>query len=212
MPEVLDQSLHVVHNFWPISSATRKGKDILIASYEGVSLVARNNAGKWKTHRLGAGNQENPKSNRGASEIKMGRLKGGNRFIATIEPWHGNQVVVYTPSKGDLWNRHVIDEHLRWGHAVWFADLDGDGTDELVIGVRDDPNPKAGDTFTERRGVRVYKNTDGKGEKWDRHLIDEGGVAVEDLVAEDLDGDGKVDIIAVGRQTKNLKIYWNQRK
>ena len=111
-----------------------------------------------------------------------------------------------------LWDRHVIDEQLRWGHAVWFADLDGDGSDELIIGVRDDPNPKAGDKFKERRGVRVYKCTDGKGAKWDRMMLDDGGVAVEDLCAADLDGDGKIDIIAVGRQTGNCKIYWNQGK
>src|SRR5256885_7383204 len=47
--------------------------------------------------------------------------------------------VVYTepvdPSKR-LWDRHVLDEQLRWGHAVWCADLDGDGNDELIIGDR----------------------------------------------------------------------------
>ncbi len=32
---------------------------------------------------------------RGCSEIHLGQLKGGTRFLATIEPWHGNQVVVY---------------------------------------------------------------------------------------------------------------------
>ena len=31
----------------------------------------------------GAGNQDNPKSNRGSSEIKQGTLKGGKTFIAT---------------------------------------------------------------------------------------------------------------------------------
>ena len=75
-----------------------------------------------------------------------------------------------------------------------------------------DPNPKAGDTFTERRGVRIYRNTDGKGEKWDRHILEDGGVAVEDLAVGDLNGDGKADIVAVGRQTGNCRIYWNQGK
>jgi hypothetical protein len=108
--------------------------------------------------------------------------------------------------------RHVIDEQLRWGHAVWFADLDGDGADELIIGVRDDPNPKAGDTFKERRGVRIYKSADKKGTKWERMILEDGGVAVEDLTVADLNGDGKSDIIAVGRATGNCRIYWNLGK
>ncbi|MFO0851952.1 MAG: VCBS repeat-containing protein [Gemmataceae bacterium] len=150
----------------------------------------------------------------GASEIAATRIK--SPVYATIEPWHGNQVVTYTmPPMSELprpWDRHVIDDHLRWGHAIAFADLDGDGMDELVAGVRDDPNPKAGDKFTERRGVRLYRCTDGKGEKWDRFILEDGGVAVEDLAVADLNGDGKPDIVAVGRQTGNCRIYWNEGK
>ena len=116
--------------------------------------------------------------------------------------------MVYTQPAGPdgLWQRRVLDDHLRWGHAVWCADLDGDGGDELIIGVRDDLNMKPG----ERRGVRIYKALDDKGTKWGRHDVDPGGVAVEDLAAGDLDGDGKIDIVAVGRQTGNVRIYWNE--
>jgi hypothetical protein len=58
-----------------------------------------------------------------------------------------------------LWDRHVIDDQLLWGHGVWCADLDGDGNDEIIIGVRDDLNGKS------RRGVRIYKAQDEKGER-----------------------------------------------
>jgi hypothetical protein len=100
----------------------------------------------------------------------------------------------------------VIDDKLRWGHAVWCADLDGDGGDELIIGVRDNLSDKPG----ERRGVRVYKALDDRGTHWQRHVIEDGGVAVEDLAAADLNGDGRIDIVAVGRQTHNIRIYWNE--
>src|SRR5205823_1578524 len=40
-PEVIDESLHVVHNFWPIPARSGKGMDVLTASYEGVSLLSR---------------------------------------------------------------------------------------------------------------------------------------------------------------------------
>ncbi len=206
VPEVLDESLHVMHNFQPVQFGRRGGLSILTASYEGVNLISRDDK-KWRRVKLGTGNQETPAGKRGASEIKLGRLKGGQEFIATIEPWHGHQVVVYVPPVGGkgLWQRRVIDDKLRWGHAVWCADLDGDGGDELIIGVRDNLSNKPG----EKCGVRIYKALDGKGEKWERHLIDEGGVAVEDLAAGDLFGDGRIDIVAVGRQTKNVRVYRN---
>jgi hypothetical protein len=35
-------------------------------------------------------------------------------------------------------------------------------------------------------------------------------VAVEDIAVSDFDGDGKPDIIAVGRATHNAVIYWNR--
>src|SRR5262249_41694533 len=175
LPEVIDQSLHVVHNFWPVPRAGGKRMDVLTASYEGVNLLTLDK-GKWQRKHVGKGNQDNPKGKRGASEIKQGTLKSGRKFLATIEPWHGDQVVVYTePSEaGAMWDRHVIDEQLRWGHAVWCADLDGDGGDELIIGVRDDPAP--GDKGIERRGVRIYKALDDKGTRWARKIIDSGGI------------------------------------
>jgi hypothetical protein len=205
--EVLDQSKHVIHNFQAIPALNGKGMDVLTASYEGVGLLTCFK-GKWLGGPLGTGDQSHPDKSRGASEIKYGKLKSGRRFIATIEPWHGDKVVVYTPSGAsrDLWDRHVLDDKLKWGHAVWCADLDGDGGDELIIGVRDVLGDKAG----ENCGVRIFKATDDKGTKWERHLIDEGGVRVEDLAAADLDGDGRIDLVAVGRQSHNARIYWNK--
>jgi hypothetical protein len=209
MPEVIDESLHVLHNFTPVpAGASRRGTDILTASYEGVHLLSWDGV-RWNRRQIGAGNQDNPWGSRGASEVKQGHLRGGRPYVATIEPWHGHQVVVYTPppagGKG-LWQRHVLDDRLRWGHAVWCADLDGDGDDELIVGVRDDLSARPG----ERCGVRVYKSVSGCWERSERLLVDEGGVAVEDLAVADLDGDGRPDLIAVGRATHNARIYWNR--
>jgi len=207
--EVLDQSLHVLHNFCSVPAQDRSGKDLLCASYEGITLLKPGEAGKWTGTRLADGNQANPKGNRGSSEVAMGRLKSGKKVIATIEPWHGNQVVVYTEptARGRMWVRHVLDDKLKWGHAVSFADLSGSGSDDLVIGVRDDLSKNPG----ERRGVRIYTADDEQGANWTRHDLDPGGVAVEDLAVADLNGDGKPDIVAVGRQTGNVRIYWNGR-
>jgi hypothetical protein len=208
VPEVLDESLHVVHNFYPVEAAPRRGMDLLTASYEGVSLLRHDGPGKWTRQPVGAGNQEKPQGSRGASEVKEGTLRGGHKYIATIEPWHGDQVVVYTPpaETGKLWERHVLDEGLKWGHAVWCADLDGDGSDELIIGVRDNQSTQP----EHRCGVRIYKALDDRGTRWARRIVEDGGVATEDLAAADLDGDGKIDLVAAGRASHNLRIYWNE--
>ena len=193
-----------------VPAGGRRGSDLLVASYEGVTLVGRDDTGKWQSALAVEGDQRTPLGVRGASEIKVGTLKS-TRYLATIEPWHGNQVVVYT-HEGDAskkWDRKVLDKNLRRGHAVWCADLDGDGADELIVGVGEDP--MGTDQFVERRGVRIYRSLDPAGKRWEALRLDEGGVAVEDLTVADLNGDGRPDIIAVGRQTGNVKIYWNVR-
>lgn len=206
--DVLNDSLHVVHGICAIPAVGRKGSDLLTASFEGVNRLSRDAAGHWSKKPIGEGNQSNLLSSRGSSEVRYGKLRS-NPYIATIEPWHGNQVVVYVPDADEKkpWERKVVDSRLRWGHALWCADLDGDGEDELIVGVRDDP--LRGDEFKDPRGVRIYKSRDGHWGTSERMLVDPGNVAVEDLAVADLDGDGRPDIIAVGRQSGNLKIYWN---
>ncbi|TWT39668.1 hypothetical protein [Blastopirellula retiformator] len=82
--------------------------------------------------------------------------------------------------------------------------MDNDNDEELVIGIRDD----AGDNT--RRGLRIYDPVDAANGDWQRTVVDPGGVAIEDLAVGDLDGDGRNDVIAVGRQTHNVRIYWNK--
>jgi hypothetical protein len=57
--------------------------------------------------------------------------------------------------------------------------------------------------------VFVYTPNDDGG--WQKHVIDDKDMAAEDLAAADLNGDGRIDIVAVGRATHNVRIYWNQR-
>lgn len=205
-PAVLDESLHVTHNFQPVDLDGDGHLELLAVSFEGLTLLERQ-GDVWRPRRIGAGNQESS-PNRGASEVKLGRLADGRPYVATIEPWHGFQVVVYTPPAAGagpdaLWQRHVLDEQLQWGHAVACANLDDDADEELIIGVRDDA--AAGG----RCGVRIYDPQGPNPTAWTRTLLDPGGVNVEDLVAGDLDGDGRTDLVAAGRQSHNVRIYRN---
>ena len=216
--DVADDGLHCVHNLQVFSPPGEGKKDlILLAAWEGVACVWKTDDGRWHRMKLGEGNQQSTPS-KGASEIKRGVLKDKRYYLATIEPWHGFQVVIYTPKTTALITpggnrfseRQVLAEPVAWGHAVWCADLDGDGDDELIIGQRD-PNKDASKA-PKGPGIFAFRPTlDDKGNlTFTRHTIDDGGMACEDALAADLDGDGKPEIIAGGRATHNVKIYWNK--
>ena len=204
--EVIDSSLHSLHNFVAVNFDMDPAEEILTASLEGIFLFDRNTSGQWTKRQIGQGNDEEA-GVPGAGEIRLGQFRSGKRYIATIEPWHGDQLVVYLPpvDEGELWTRKVLNAKLKQGHALWCADVDGDGDEELVVGWRE---AREGQNY----GVAVYDPVD---ENWNmgrKYLVDDGGMACEDLTVADLNGDGFPEIVASGRASHNLKIYWNQGK
>ena len=199
LPHLIDDSLTVVHGVH-IMDWDNDGRDeILTASFEGVHLFHSTGTGPnlhWTKTHLAAGDQVS-RPHRGSSEIGVGRLEG-RRFLATIEPWHGEHVVVYTQGKpGDLWSRHPIDDSLRDGHALACADLNGDGNDEIVAGFR---GPGT--------SLYVYYASDASGLKWERQTLDTQ-MASSGVVVADINGDGRPDIVAIGASTANVKWYEN---
>ena len=198
--EVADSTFHILHNFWPTNFDDDPADEILTASYEGVHLLDRSRSGGWTRTKLGEGYQG--EDIRGAGEIKLGKLKNGKRYIATVEPWHANHVVIYEEPANprSMWARRVVASELGGGHALWTGDLDGDGDEELAVGWR----LKGQGDFGEP-GVAIFDPGD-----WKYQIVDSGGMATEDLTLADLNGDGKLDIVAVGRSTHNVKIYWQE--
>ncbi len=216
--EVAADTLHTVHNLLLVNLDGDPQAEILVACWEGVFVLDRDDKGRWIKEQIGEGDIEG-RPFKGSSEVKLGRLKDGRSYIATIEPWHGKKVVVYEPSAGQaaterllgggLWRRMIVAEPHTWGHGLWCVDLDGDGDDELVVGQRD-PNPR--DNLGPRGpGLFVFDpRTAPEATRFRLETIDDGGVACEDLVAADLDGDGRPDVVAGGRASHNVVIYWNK--
>jgi hypothetical protein len=201
--EVISDSMHLTHNF-DVLPATQNHEDLIIGGKEGWS--AHHAANEWKTIAdTGISHQENPEL-KGVGEIRQGKLRG-MPFVTSIEPMHGNQVVVHTTSQtagsGRETVRTVIDTTLNDGHALATADLLKLGHDQIVVGWRANANRLA------KVGIKLYIPKD-DGREWESHLIDDNTMACEDLMVADLNGDNKPDLIASGRRTQNVVIYWNE--
>jgi len=121
------------------------------------------------------------------------------RFLATIEPPQGNQVVVYRPQPdgSQPWSREVLEEQLGRGRTLLAADLNNDGFDEIIAGDAQRPY-----------GLYIYRY-DRETRGWRRSTLDSGRVAVSDLMAADITGNGFKDIVAVGDATANVVIFRN---
>ncbi len=175
-----------------------KGREALLsASFMGIHLHRYNN-GKWQRTRLAAGSPE-PWPKNGSSDVVVVRTKAG-RQLAAIEPWHGNQVVVYR-GKGDTWgNRTVIDDTLNDGHTLVNGDLDGDGVDEVVAGYRGGGG-----------GVNIYRL--GANDQWSKFVVatpEQKSMAAAGCAVAHLNNDKRLDLACIGTSTANLKWYENQ--
>ena len=200
---LINERMHMTHNLDVVRFAGDKGDRLLIAGKEGILLADQDKGwgSGWfvKSDQLGFA---------GAGEVRKGTLSGGRMFIATVEPMHGTQAVVYFRDGSPDLQRVVVDSTLLDGHAIQCADFLGKGSDQFVAGWRGRIGAPIGSSSI---GVKLYI-PDAQGKNWSSQMIDDKAMACEDLAVADLNSDNKPDLIAAGRGTKNIKIYWNETK
>ncbi len=195
---LINGDLHMTHNYDPGQWDTDVANELLIAGREGVFL---SNWAEGAMHLKTIANDQGG----GAGEVRKGSLGSKGVFVTSVEPIHGTALVVYTPKNaaGDgLWNRQVILDSLNDGHALACGDLAGIGRDQIVVGWR---AMRGGAPV----GIKLF-TPNAAGDEWTMSVVDDDTMACEDLKLADLNGDGRLDIIAAGRATKNVKIYWNE--
>ncbi|HTV01749.1 MAG TPA: FG-GAP and VCBS repeat-containing protein [Luteitalea sp.] len=181
----------ILHSVHPVEWTTGRWQ-LLTASFDGVHRLDPRPDGEWRHVRLHPGSPE-PCPKCGTSELKVGTL-GRQRFIAAIEPFHGNQVAVYLEA-GGRWERTVLDDTMTNGHALAVGDLDGDGRDEIVTGFR-------GQGFR----ISAWRAADAKGGRWTRTDLDVGHVAGADCKIADVTGDRRTDVVCSGASTGNVML------
>ena len=186
--QLIDSSMHLTHNMELVQDGAHER--LYIGGKEGVKVFDYNGK-NWMPVKPGAYIQD-----ASFGELRVGK-KGGQQVLAGIQPMHGTMLAVYDATL----QRKVIAEGFGQGHALAVSSLTDQSTVQIVAGWREpDTDGKV--------GIKIYTPSKSYSE-WTTHWIDENGMACEDLQVADLNGDGKNDIIAAGRSTHNLKIYWN---
>ncbi len=199
--EVVDGSMHMTHNFHvPVPARAV----VQIGGREGVIAVLRSAEQSWGRVNLSEASEGEPIGVGGVGELRSGRLANREALLATVEPMHGNALVAYVRASSGPRQRRVLTDQLADGHALASGDFLGAGSDQIVVGWRGNPQkPRP-------VGIKLFTPLDEKGEKWRESLIDDNEMACEDLVLADLNADGKLDLVASGRATKNVKLYFNE--
>jgi len=194
--EIKPENFGLVHGIWITDWDGNKRDAILTAGFEGIELFRFTAKSEWTRTELVRGDP-GPWPKSGAGDIAVGHL-GSERFLVSIEPFHGNQVVVYRSQNGN-WTRQVIDDSLVNGHTLQTIDADGDGRDEIVASCQ-------GNTV---RNLYLYHADDPVGQHWSRQIIDNGGMSGATCVVADFNGDHRPDLACIG-STANLKWYENR--
>jgi hypothetical protein len=189
--EVVYENLHMTHNFDLVAPTSDGPEQMWVGGREGVARVSAEQQNMIV---------EAPPST-GVGELRRLRVSSPGMNLVTIEPMHGIELVFYAETAPGHWRRQVLDNTFNQGHALGAGDLLDLGRDQIVAGWR---NPNA----QNRVGIRLYV-PDQSGTEWETHTIDDNQMACEDLKLVDLDDDNRLDVIAAGRATNNLIVYWN---
>jgi len=186
----------IIHRVRPVKWDSGNREQFLVASFEGIVMYRASGSGdtmKFEKIVLSKGHEE--KAPRlGASDVGVG-LQDGKRFFASVEPWHGNEVVVYTGS-GTTFTRRVIYDKVASGHEIAVVDLNGDGRDDIVANdnaVKSQRNPDG-----PMGGVHVFYAPEdaAKGEWTYQRLEDQAGM--NSCVGVDINNDKRKDLVCGG--------------
>ncbi len=166
--------------------------DVVTSGYSG-TFAHMLHKGKWDRVLLTAGKVA-PWPGGGTSDSAIG-VFNGKKFFVTIEPFHGNMVVVHMPDGKGGFTRQVIDDQLVGGHALTLVDVDNDGRPEIVAGG----NGKAA-------GLHFYK-ADAGGTHWTGYPMDDD-MAPAGCITADIRGTGHAADVVCQDQRAPFWLKW----
>ena len=135
-----------------------------------------------------------------ATSIYSADMDGdGDRDILGAAEYGGINWWENTAGDGSVWIERNVAQGLRGARSVKAADVDGDG-DLDVLGA----------IASSSGHVRWWENTGGDGSVWTERAVAEGSDGAISVDSADMDGDGDLDVLGAGWNTKGVT-WWENR-
>lgn len=157
---------------------------------DAISASANDDKIAWYENTDGQGNfgtAQNITTNAiGAYSVYAIDLDGDGDFDVLSASYGDDKIAWYenTDSQGSFGAQQVISTNADGATSVYSVDLDGDGDNDVL-------SASFGDSK-----VAWHENTDGQGNFGAEQIIDANFQTVEAIHADDLDGDGDMDVLA----------------
>ncbi len=107
-------------------------------------------------------------------------------------------------NKGDGSNenftRHILTEEMSETHAVAFEDVNGDGKKDFITGKRYYAHMREGTGALEPAYLYWFEYIPDKNPRWLAHEIDDNSGVGLNVVAEDINGDGLLDVVIANKK------------
>ena len=146
--------------------------------------------GTWQKRIIATGQE-------GASNIAIVDVNGDRRPDFLASRGHGKGLVWF---EAPDWKAHEIDSSHPYPHSLAVGDIDGDGDIDAAacsaVYGREPAKP-----------LLAWYENDGRG-RFTAHTID-GNQAAYDTRLADMDGDGDLDVLVAGQETRNVVWFEN---
>ena len=158
--------------------------------------------GKWVEHPLALGGKDGKIEH--TAQIWVYDVNGDGLNDVICSSAHGYGIFWYEQVRHGsqiTWKQHVIDDTWTQAHSLMLADINGDGIPELITGKRFMAHNGSDPDENGPLGLYYYTLKRGPNPAWTKHVIsyNEGVGAGLNIVAVDLTGSGRLDIITTGK-------------